>query len=70
MDGDVGWWTTSGNIGFWDGDNVSQLPYVWYYVGFKHAREEFDSRRVVSVLNVGAVTVMCVLLFVVHAEIM
>ena len=30
-------------IGFWDGDYVSQLPYVWYYVGvmssFQHARE-------------------------------
>ena len=20
-------------VGFWDGDYVSQLPYVWYYVG-------------------------------------
>ena len=31
-------------LGFWDGDNVSQIPYVWYYVGvkssFQHAREE------------------------------
>ena len=30
-------------VGFWDGDYVSQLPYVWYYVGvkssFQHARE-------------------------------
>ena len=29
-------------FGFWDGDYVSQLPYVWYYVGvkssFQHAR--------------------------------
>ena len=22
-------------VGFWDGDYVSQLPYVWYYVGVK-----------------------------------
>ena len=31
-------------VGFWDGDYVSQLPYVWYYVGvkssFQHAREK------------------------------
>ena len=31
-------------VGFWDGDYVSQLPYVWYYVGvkssFQHARVE------------------------------
>ena len=29
-------------VGFWDGDNVRQLPYVWYYVlvksCFKHTR--------------------------------
>ena len=29
-------------LGVWDGDYVSQLPYVWYYVvvksRFKHAR--------------------------------
>ena len=34
---------------FWDGDYVSQLPYVWYYVGvessFQHAREECESKR-------------------------
>ena len=32
----------------WDGDYVSQLPYVWYYVGvqssFQHAREECESK--------------------------
>ena len=32
-----------------DGDYVSQLPYVWYYVGVKsslqHAREECESKR-------------------------
>ena len=22
-------------VGFWDGDYVIQLPYVWYYVGVK-----------------------------------
>ena len=31
------------------GDYVSQLPYVWYYVGvknsFQHAREECESKR-------------------------
>ena len=31
------------------GDYVSQLPYVWYYVGvkssFQHVREECDSKR-------------------------
>ena len=36
-------------VGFWDGDYVSQLPYVWYYVGvkssFQHAREECESKR-------------------------
>ena len=35
-------------VGFWDGDHVSQLPYVWYYVGvkssFQHAREECESK--------------------------
>ena len=34
---------------FWDGDYVSQLLYVWYYVGvkssFQHAREEYESKR-------------------------
>ena len=34
---------------FLDGDYVSQLPYVWYYVGvrssFQHAREECESKR-------------------------
>ena len=32
-----------------DRDYVSQLPYVWYYVGVKsssqHAREEYESKR-------------------------
>ena len=36
-------------VGFWDGDYVSQLPYVWYYFGvkssFQHAREECESKR-------------------------
>ena len=36
-------------IGIWDGDNVSQLPYVWYYVGvkssFQHVRVECESKR-------------------------
>ena len=36
-------------VGFWDGDYVSQLPYVWYYVGVKssflHAHEECESKR-------------------------
>ena len=35
-------------VGFWDGDYVSQLPYVWYCVGvkssFKHVREEHVSK--------------------------
>ena len=30
-------------VGFWDGDYVNQLPYLWYYVdvksSFQHARE-------------------------------
>ena len=34
---------------FWDGDYVSQLPYVWYYVvvtgSFEHAGEEYQSKR-------------------------
>ena len=37
-------------VGFWDGDYVCQLPYVWYYVGvkssFQHACEECESKRV------------------------
>ena len=37
------------SVGFWDGDYVSQLPYVWYYVGvkssFQNAREEYESKR-------------------------
>ena len=41
-------WSVFG--GFWDGDYVSQLPYVWYYVGvkssFQHAREECEAKRV------------------------
>ena len=36
-------------VGFWDGDYVIQLPYVWYYVGvkssFQHACEEWESKR-------------------------
>ena len=36
-------------VGFWDGDYVSQLPNVWFYVGvqgrFQHAREECESKR-------------------------
>ena len=36
-------------LGVWDGDYVSQLTYVWYYVGvkssFQHAREECKSKR-------------------------
>ena len=36
-------------LGFGMGDYVSQLPYVWYYVGvessFQHAREECESKR-------------------------
>ena len=33
----------------WDGDDISQLPYVWYYVSvkssFQHVREECESKR-------------------------
>ena len=36
-------------VGLWDGDYVSQLPYVWYYLGakssFQHAHEECESKR-------------------------
>ena len=36
-------------VGFWDRDYVSQLPYVWYYVGvkssFQHAREDCETKR-------------------------
>ena len=36
-------------VGFWDGDNVIQLPYVWYYVlvksSFKHARKKCELKR-------------------------
>ena len=36
-------------VGFWDGDYLSQIPYVLYYVGVKssyeHAREEWESKR-------------------------
>ena len=36
-------------FGFWDGDYVRQLLYVWYYVvvksSFQHAREECESKR-------------------------
>ena len=36
-------------FGVWDGDYVSQLPYVWYYFdvksSFQHAREECESKR-------------------------
>ena len=35
-------------VGFWDGDYVNHLPYVWYYVGVKrcslHARKEYKSK--------------------------
>ena len=34
-------------LGFWDGDYVSQLPHVCYYVvvsGFKYARENASTR--------------------------
>ena len=35
---------------FWDRDYVSQLPYVWYYVGvmsrFQHAHDECEPKRV------------------------
>ena len=35
---------------YYDGDNVRQLPCVWYYIvvksRFKHAREECESKRV------------------------
>ena len=34
---------------FWDGDYISQLPHVWYYVvvksSLKHVREEYESKR-------------------------
>ena len=37
-------------IVFWDGDYVSQLPYVWDNVGvksrFQHAHKECESKRV------------------------
>ena len=37
-------------VGFWDGDYVNQITYVWYYVvvksSFKHARKECESKRV------------------------
>ena len=37
-------------VGFWDGDHVTRVPYVWYYVvvksSFQHAREECESKRV------------------------
>ena len=40
-------------LGFWDGNYVSQLPYVWYYVGvksrFQHAREEQEGLCVLGV---------------------
>ena len=36
-------------VGFWDGDYVSQLPCVRYYVfvksSFKHDREECELKR-------------------------
>ena len=36
-------------VSFWDRDYVSQLPYVWHYVGvkssFQHAREECEPKR-------------------------
>ena len=34
--------------GLWDGDYVSQCPYVWYYVGVRsriqHARDDCKSK--------------------------
>ena len=42
-------------LGFWDGDYVSQLLYVWYYVGvkssFHHAREECEVQEGLCVLG-------------------
>ena len=32
-------------FGVWDRDYVSKLPYVWYYVVVKHAREKCESKR-------------------------
>ena len=36
-------------VGFWDGDYVSQLAYVWFYVGvkssFQHDRVQCESKR-------------------------
>ena len=36
-------------VAFMMGDYVSQLPYVWYYVGvnssFQHARDECECKR-------------------------
>ena len=37
-------------VGFWNGDYVSQLPYVWYYVvvksSFQHSRDECEPKKV------------------------
>ena len=36
-------------VGFWDGEYVNQLPYMWYHVvvksSFQHAREKCASKR-------------------------
>ena len=29
-------------VGFLDGDSVSQLPHVWYYISFQHTLEEVE----------------------------
>ena len=46
---DIGMYEVSLSMFFLDGDYVSQLSYVWYYVGiknsFQHAREECESKR-------------------------
>ena len=43
---------------FWDGDYVSQLPYVWNYVGvessFQHVREEWIMRVQEGLCVLGA----------------
>ena len=59
-------------VGFWYGDYVSQLPYVWYYVGvkssFQHALKECESTRVslyfICCSVNGSVCVACLTVFV------
>ena len=36
---------------FWDGDCISQLPYVWYYVGVKSSRGPMCFRCMVLSLS-------------------